>query len=82
MLKPKEQPSLEQETAPAPGNELLPCAEAFLERGTVQGTRDICLFTLAKHCRRVRMEPGEALAVLEQANRACTPPLSPCENFM
>jgi len=66
MLKPQEQARVEQGTAPPPGGELLPCAETFLERGTVQGTRNICLFTLAKHCRRAGMDQAEALTVLER----------------
>ena len=71
------QPSKNQRevVAPVQKRELLPCAVAFLETGTAQGTRDICLFTLAKHCRRAGMDEAEALATLERANAVCSPPL-------
>jgi len=54
---------------------LLPCAVSFIREGTKKGTRDICLFTLAKHCRKVGIVQKEAVATLKQANAACIPPL-------
>ena len=55
--------------------DLLPCAVAYIEAGIPNGNRDICLFILAKHCRRVGLTKVEALTTLEQANATYTPPL-------
>lgn len=75
MLKPQEFAWIGQQAGATPKADLLPCAMTFLERGTVQGSRDMCLFTLAKHCRRASMGQTDALMMLERANAVCSPSL-------
>lgn len=75
LQKPKALPGVERETGPDLRGKLLPCASSFIGAGTAQGTRDVCMFTLAKHCRRVGMVQDEAMATLEQANGFCSPSL-------
>ncbi len=55
---------------------LLPCAKVFLEGGAAEGGRDISLFTLAKHLRRAGYPQEVAVALAQQANSRCRPPVS------
>jgi len=55
---------------------LLACAKAFLENGVDEGGRDVSLFTLAKHLRRAGYPQEVALALVQQANSRCQPPVS------
>lgn len=56
-------------------DEMLPCAISFERLGTDIGGRDICLFTLAKHCHRSGIDEDKALLLLRRANLVCNPPL-------
>jgi hypothetical protein len=75
LLKPKEKRRADQCYAPVFRGNLLPCAQSFIMRGTNEGTRDSCLFTLAKHCHSAGIDEEEAILRLEQANLLCSPPL-------
>jgi hypothetical protein len=76
LLLSREPVKLYQEAAPVTKEDLLPCAKAFLETGVAQGSRDVCLFTLAKHCHKAKMAEEQAYEILEQVNSVCTPPLA------
>ncbi|MHB8158643.1 MAG: DUF3987 domain-containing protein [Desulfocucumaceae bacterium] len=56
-------------------DDLLPCAETFEKKGTSEGSRDICLFILAKHCHRKGINEEKTLLLLRRANVICNPPL-------
>lgn len=53
------------------------CAYSFIRNGADVGSRDACLFILAKHCRQAGLSEEEALYFLNKANLKCRPPMSP-----